>query len=222
MAGLYTDAAATATKAGSGSTVAANGSTSDMFTSLLVAQIRNQNPLEPTDASQFVTQLTQLSQMESLQTLATQGSATAGLITGLQALGFGGMVGHELGVTTDKLVLDGQHGVAGRFELAEPSSTTKLQLTSASGKTYTVDLGSQPAGEVAFELDPAKTGVPAGSYTIAVATSGGEKPAIEVTGKLNSVRLSAAGTLVLDVQGVGQTDPDAVTTFSGRSAATAI
>ncbi|WP_164963677.1 flagellar hook capping FlgD N-terminal domain-containing protein [Rubrivivax sp. JA1026] len=222
MAGLYTDATTAAGKAASASTVASNGGSSDMFTSLLVAQIRNQNPLEPTDASQFVTQLTQLSQMESLQALAAQGGATAGLITGLQALGFGGLVGHEVGVSTEQVVLDGQNAVSGRFELGNASASTRLLLTSASGKTYTVDLGSQAAGEVAFELDPAKTGVPAGHYTIAVATSGGEKPAIEVTGKLNSVRLSAAGTLVLDVQGVGQTDPDAVTTFSGRSAATAI
>jgi len=38
--------------------------TKDMFTKLLVAQIRNQDPLSPTDPSQFVNQLTQLSQTE--------------------------------------------------------------------------------------------------------------------------------------------------------------
>ncbi|MBK1715689.1 flagellar hook capping FlgD N-terminal domain-containing protein [Rubrivivax gelatinosus] len=221
MSSLYTAAANGATQTGSGSAISANGSGSDMFTSLLVAQIRNQNPLEPTDASEFVTQLTQLSQMESLQTLSSQGSATAGLITGLQALGFGGLVGSRVGVTTDKVVLDG-HKIEGRFELAAASSTTSLVLTNAAGKAYRIELGQQAPGEVAFEIDPVAAGLPAGSYSIAVATKSGEKPPLEVSGKLNSVRLGSGGTLVLDVEGVGATDPDAVTTFSGASATTTI
>ena len=56
-----------------------NGEVSKLFTTLLVAQIRNQNPLEPQDPSEFVGQMTQLSQMEALQMLARQGSATAGM-----------------------------------------------------------------------------------------------------------------------------------------------
>ena len=43
----------------------------DVFLQLLVAQIRNQNPLEPTDGIQFVTQLTQFSQLEQLQAIRT-------------------------------------------------------------------------------------------------------------------------------------------------------
>jgi flagellar basal-body rod modification protein FlgD len=36
------------------------------FLQLLVAQIKNQNPLNPTDGTQFVTQLAQFSQLEQL------------------------------------------------------------------------------------------------------------------------------------------------------------
>jgi hypothetical protein len=63
-----------------------------MFTKLLVAQIQNQDPLEPTDPSQFVNQLTQLSQTESLQTLASQATASASLLQSLQALALGAQV----------------------------------------------------------------------------------------------------------------------------------
>ncbi len=38
----------------------------DVFLKLLVAQIQNQNPLQPMDGMQFVTQLTQFSQLEQL------------------------------------------------------------------------------------------------------------------------------------------------------------
>ena len=36
------------------------------FLQLLVAQMRNQNPLNPTDGTQFVTQLAQFSQLEQM------------------------------------------------------------------------------------------------------------------------------------------------------------
>ena len=38
------------------------------FLTLLVAQIKNQNPLNPTDSVQFLTQLTQYSQLEQAMT----------------------------------------------------------------------------------------------------------------------------------------------------------
>jgi flagellar basal-body rod modification protein FlgD len=37
----------------------------DMFLQLLVAQLKSQDPLNPTDSSQFVTQLAQFEQLET-------------------------------------------------------------------------------------------------------------------------------------------------------------
>jgi flagellar basal-body rod modification protein FlgD len=45
------------------------------FLQLLVAQIKNQNPLSPTDGTQFVSQLAQFSQLE--QTIAVRQDADA-------------------------------------------------------------------------------------------------------------------------------------------------
>ena len=45
------------------------------FLQLLVAQIKNQNPLNPTDGTQFVSQLAQFSQLE--QTIAMRQDADA-------------------------------------------------------------------------------------------------------------------------------------------------
>lgn len=42
------------------------------FLNLMVAQMRNQNPLEPLDNSQMTTQLAQLSQLEQLENLNSQ------------------------------------------------------------------------------------------------------------------------------------------------------
>ena len=42
------------------------GANVNTFLQLLVAQIKNQNPLEPTDGTQFVAQLAQFSQLEQM------------------------------------------------------------------------------------------------------------------------------------------------------------
>jgi len=47
----------------------------ETFLQLLVAQIKNQDPLQPTDGIQFVTQLAQFSQLEQL--IGTRGDLDA-------------------------------------------------------------------------------------------------------------------------------------------------
>jgi flagellar basal-body rod modification protein FlgD len=53
----------------SGLTKVANQQT---FLQLLVAQIKNQNPLNPTDATQFVSQLAQFSELEQMIGVRTE------------------------------------------------------------------------------------------------------------------------------------------------------
>lgn len=52
------------------------------FLSLLVAELRYQNPMDPTNSANFMSQLAQLSQVEQLQTVASSSkiSAAASLI----------------------------------------------------------------------------------------------------------------------------------------------
>ena len=45
--------------------------TEQMFLQLLVAQLQNQDPLNPTDSSQFVSQLAQFSQLEQTMAIRT-------------------------------------------------------------------------------------------------------------------------------------------------------
>ena len=197
-----------------------NSTTSDMFTKLLVAQIKNQDPLAPTDPSQFVNQLTQLSQTESLQNMATLTSNNASVLQSLQVLALGAQVGSDLTVNTDQVRLD-QSTVSGSIALGASSSKTTLVLTGADGQKHNVTLGSLSAGTVPFSLDPGALGLPPGTYSMAVETSSGEKPSVDIAGKLGSVRLSSTGSIVLQVANVGEVTPAAVTAFNGKSGASA-
>lgn len=206
--------------ASSGSTSNApigNGSdTSDMFTKLLVAQIKNQDPLSPTDPSQFVNQLAQLSQTESLQNLASLTSANASVLQSMQVLALGAQVGSNVMVSTNSVNL-GTQAVSGAITLASASSKTTLVLTDSAGVKHNMELGTQAPGSVPFTIDPKALGLPAGNYTMAVQTESGETPAIDVAGQLNSVRLSSSGSVVLSVANVGEVAPAAVTGFNGHA-----
>lgn len=54
----------------------------ETFLKLLVAQIRNQNPLQPADAIQFVTQLAQFSELEQMIAMRADLAAIRAVLEG--------------------------------------------------------------------------------------------------------------------------------------------
>jgi flagellar basal-body rod modification protein FlgD len=202
---------------GSNQVASQNNATQDMFTKLLVAQIRNQDPLSPTDPSQFVNQLTQQAQTEAMQNLSTLTSANASVLQSMQVLALGAQVGSEVMVNTDTVQLDSSK-VGGSIALAASSSKTTLTLKGADDKEYKVELGAKAAGSVPFSIDPVALGMPAGTYSMTVTTSSAEKPSVDIAGKLNSVRLSASGSMILSVSNLGEVNPGAITGFNGKTA----
>lgn len=189
---------------------------SRLFTSLLVAQIRNQNPLEPTDPSQFVNQLTQLSQVESLQALTAQSAASASMIDSMQVIALGAQVGSNVTVRSDRVVLDAE-AVDAILTLGTASAQTDVVLTGADGVQHRIALGSRKAGETPLRIDPAALGLAPGVYSIAAATEGGEAASLEIAGRLDSVKLSSGGSVVLQVSHLGEVAPESITRFNGRS-----
>lgn len=192
----------------------------DMFTKLLVAQIRNQDPLAPSDPSQFVNQLSQLSQTEALQQLAQTTSASASVLQSLQVLAMGAQVGSEVSVETGRVRLD-EDKIKGTVQLGGASSVTNLVLTGIDGREHRVSLPAHGAGGQGFTIDPVALGLPPGHYSIRAEASDGTKPAVEITGRLDSVRMSAAGSILLQVAGIGEVEPSSVTGFNGKAQALA-
>lgn len=80
MSTISNSLASQITNDGSNSTTTTKGdalTSKDTFLKLLVAQLKNQDPTNPTDSTQFVGQLTQYSELEQL----------IGINTGVQKLG---------------------------------------------------------------------------------------------------------------------------------------
>ena len=206
-------------------TVASNGSSqtgsSDMFMTLLMAQIKNQDPLDPADPSQFVNQLVQMNQMQTSLDMLSQLKSNALLLRELQGLGLGNQVGGSVLVQTDTVQLDGSE-LAGRLTLSGAESQVTLQLTGADGKTHEIDLGAQEAGEVAFSVDPADYGLAAGSYTLAVTTASKTTPTLELSAVIQGVRLPVqGGEPVLTLSGLGDVPASSVSRLLGNTSSSA-
>lgn len=68
----------------------------DMFLQLLVAQMRYQDPMNPTDSSQFLAQSAQFTALEKMQDVADQ---TAKMLSAQMAFGASGLVGKQVSWT---------------------------------------------------------------------------------------------------------------------------
>lgn len=211
-----TSNSATDNTAVAGNATGTSDATTDLFLKLLVAQIKNQDPLDPADASEFVNQLTQMTQTQSLQDLVGQGTTFASLMNSMQVLSLGAQVGSQLAVRTASVEL-GSEVVSGSFELTSSSAKTNVVLTDSLGVEHRVALGTRAVGATRFSIDPAKLGLAAGTYRIAVETSGGESPGVDIAGQLQSVKVSGSAGVVLKVSHVGDVASSAVTGFYGAS-----
>lgn len=193
----------------------ADAGTKDMFLKLLVAQVRNQNPLEPSDPAEFVNQLTQLSQTEAMQNVVTQTRNSASMLESLQVLSLGAQVGNQVSVVTDSVIL-GSEKVSGSFELGAANSNLAVVLTAPDGQKHRVELGAQSAGTVYFSVDPQALGLPGGTYDIAIDGGEGVSPDVEIQSELTSVKLSPTGGVLLQVAHLGDVPSHAITGFFGR------
>lgn len=143
----------------------------DEFLKLLVAQLRNQDPLKPQDSTQFVAELAQFSSLEQtmgindrLDQLLVQGQGQAN--TDVAAL-----VGTTATVRGSwvSLAADGEP-VPVAFTLDGPATTT-VTIRSSNGTVRTLDLGPQRAGlvQVAWDgRDEQGNRLPIGSYEVSV------------------------------------------------------
>jgi flagellar basal-body rod modification protein FlgD len=79
--------------AGATTTTGTNSADKDMFLQLLVAQMRNQDPANPTDSSEFLAQTAQFTALEKMQQVADQ---TSQLVALQVAFGASSMVGRTV------------------------------------------------------------------------------------------------------------------------------
>lgn len=199
--------------------VSANDNTAagmnNLFMQLLVAQIQNQDPLNPTDGTEYVSQLAQLTQVQSMETMSKLMANNAVLMDNLQTLTTGNLVGQKVMVQTDTVETDGSTSIDGRLTLDHAANTVTVIVKDESGNETKIELSKQEKGTVDFNIDPDALGLKEGKYTLSVVTDTEEtKVPVEVGGVVNNVRIPLDGSpTLLNITGIGEVAYNNITQF---------
>jgi flagellar basal-body rod modification protein FlgD len=196
----------------------------DTFLTLLVAQLQNQDPLEPTDTKDFVQQLVQFSEVE--QQIDTNASLERMLE--FQTTGQAAAAINYIGSTIEALgnVVPLQNGKAEfSYALPEQASGTLVVLSNSSGDVVHSAPGNTEIGKHNFVwdgLDAKGNLLPEGNYTITVTARDADNELIEVPtsvfGRVTGVESTSDGALISmgavhiplsDILSVKETEPPA-------------
>jgi flagellar basal-body rod modification protein FlgD len=174
----------------------------DRFLKLLVAQLNNQDPMNPLDNAQMTSQMAQINTVSGIQQLNATVKSMSEQFTSLQVMQGASMVGRD--VMTEGNTLKIKAGVGeGALDLASPAERVTIQIFSPGGQVLdTINIDTLPAGRSHFSWDASKyTGT--GTLTFKVTASQANKPIAATTlsrGTVESVSSDATG-MVLTLQG---------------------
>ena len=202
-------------------TVSTETSGVETFLTLFVAEIENQDPTDPTDPTAYIDQLSSMAQVAMMEEMSVQANTNAVLMSNIQVMALGNMVGDDIMVQTTSLdIADNSKDIQGRVTLDDSCTDVDLHFTDEAGDDYTVSLipegeTSVGPGSVDFDINPADYGIPPGDYSVSVVTNTGEEEVpIEVSGEVKDVRIPLDGsTPVLNVDGVGEVPFTMITQF---------
>ena len=196
------------------------------FMELLVAQMNNQNPLEPQDNTEFIAQLAQFSQVEGTENLNSTVSDMASELRSSQALQASSMVGQSVVVPgNDYGFLQEGDLIAGYAEVPATTANLSVQIQSSSGQTLeTISLGRHDQGPVSFTQlnrqevlrdgegnpvldangDTIAAPYPAGEYKFVVTASiDGKNEGLDtaMSGRVDSVTIGSNSSVTLNLAG---------------------
>ncbi len=204
-----------AAAASAASTASQVSATQDRFLALLVAQMKNQDPLNPMDNAQVTSQMAQLSTVSGIDKLNATVQALSSSMAAAQSLQAASMIGRVALVPGDQIAMaSGSSNAA--VELSQPADKVTVTIFDANGDAVrTLELGAQDAGVVDFQWDGQDTNgttLADGVYTFsatAVLNGANSSPTSLTYGVVNNVSLTS-GVAQLNVGNLGDVALEAV------------
>jgi flagellar basal-body rod modification protein FlgD len=182
--GSNSNAGSAASAAGSGALGSTSASAAyDTFLTLLTTQLQNQDPLNPTDTSQFTSEMIQLSGVEQELNINNTLDTMSSDLSSISASNGLGYIGKSVTATGSTIPL--QDGSANwDYNLPSTASNVTLTVQDSSGNTVYSTTGNPAAGQHSFTWNgnnSSGTAEPAGDYTLQVAAVDGSGNAITTT-----------------------------------------
>lgn len=195
--------------AGAAAMKQATGLNQDSFLQLLVAQLKNQDPLSPQDSSAFVAQLAQISQVEQSYNINTNLQSLLASQNSANNLSSMSLIGKTVSAQGSQVALTS--GTPSTLNYTLPSAATQVtvQIQDANGNTVrTLTQGATATGanSIAWDgKDDNNNTLASGTYSFSVSGVDASGQKIQGTsmiqGPVSGVSLSGS-TLVLTVNGL--------------------
>jgi flagellar basal-body rod modification protein FlgD len=197
---------ASSTSAASGNSSLTGSSASDLqgsFLTLLVAQLKNQDPTNPMQNNELTTQLAQISTVSGIEKLNTTLGSVSGQLNNNQQLQASALIGHGVMIPGSKILTGKEVTTPFGVELQQAADKVTATITDGSGKVVrTIDIGGLSAGVHTFTWDGSMTDgttAPDGAYNVAInASNGGTQLVAQPLNfaVVNGVTLSNGSTLL--------------------------
>jgi len=197
-----------------------SASMKDEFLTLMVAQIQNQDPLDPVEGAEYVTQLAQISSVQGIEEMNELQRQNNVLQDAMNVLSTTQLIGSNVSIPTDVIELDEAESISGKAVIQGSAADVQVIARDVSGEIVEqISLGQKSAGSHDFELPE----LDKGAYSLEVVAINGDqtqsyKPAI--TREINEVKLPEDGSkdIYLDVDGVGTVSLYTLKSFLGDKA----
>jgi flagellar basal-body rod modification protein FlgD len=184
------------------------------FLTLMLAQLKNQDPTSPVDSNTFLSQLASLSQVQGITQLNTSFSALSSSLVSNQAMQASSLLGHQALVGSNTATLAAAGTITGAVQVPQTTADVVLTISDSSGALVRqIDLGAQSTGMANYSWDGKQqdgSQAAAGTYTLsalyanASSSNGATAATTYVNGTVQSVTMGAGTTgLTLNVSGLG-------------------
>jgi len=186
----------------------------EQFFELMIAQLKNQDPLKPLDSTEFLSQLAQFSTVAGVNGMERSMSELAASLQSSQALQASTLVGRDVLARGRRLELAAEGSASGAVELDAASAAVVVTISDPAGRQVRrLELGAQAAGTIEFQwdgLDDAGERAAPGYYEVsAIARRDGADQALPtlVRSRVESVTLGASASgVTLNLRGLGPLD----------------
>lgn len=181
----------------------------DAFLQLMIAQLQNQDPLEPLDGTDYSAQLAQFSSLEQLnninETLNLSLDANYLLTQSINNTMTAGLIGKEVKIAGDTVTYEGQDETTIGFELSSQAHDVAVKIYNSNGTLVkTFDDLDTSVGEYKLSwdfTDDSGKGISAGNYTVEIEATNLSLEDMEVAqyfvGQIAGVRFSSDGTAIV-------------------------
>lgn len=123
------------------------------FLTLLTAQLKNQDPLNPMDNAQMTSQMAQISTVDGIERLNATLNKLIENSNESQTMQLAGLVGHGVLVPGERMELRDSGAIAG-LTLGKPADEVSVEIYDSNGVLMrTLSLGALEAGSQAFGWD---------------------------------------------------------------------